>query len=388
MSPPTGGHGALRDYLRVIGAIHKCDVSRCCFLFEYRIIKMAKKYQTPPYLIFYPTSSCNLRCRHCYYWRELGKSSSEELSLGQIESLCKELGKLRILWLGGGEPLLRLDLLEVLKLFYRYNRVKILSIPTNGWLTDLIVEQIRKILAISGKRRVSVVVSLDGDQASHDSIRGEGSFARALLTIKALQGLKKEYKTLLVRINVTVSASNYSGVVRLLQQSSGCLGVPDVFNLSILRGSPADPLISPPSLADLRRLWREKISLCRENKPWWSHWLEWATFEAGLIAFSTGKRSFTCEAGRLMGVVYEDGRVSFCEFLPPLGNIRERSFADIWHSDLADQQRLSIAAKKCSCYHDCFFLVNLLSYPWLIIYFGWRRLISSLSAAPKRYILN
>jgi hypothetical protein len=61
-----------------------------------------------------------------------------------------------------------------------------------------------------------------------------------------------------------------------------------------------------------------------------------------------------CKAGVLSAVVYSNGDVSVCETHRPLGNIRDKSFNDIWHSEAAEQLRASIRAKDCYCTNEIF----------------------------------
>jgi hypothetical protein len=61
-----------------------------------------------------------------------------------------------------------------------------------------------------------------------------------------------------------------------------------------------------------------------------------------------------CRAGRLNAVVYSNGDVSVCENHPPLGNLREKSFWEIWQSPEAQELRRSIAARDCYCTNEVF----------------------------------
>ena len=61
-----------------------------------------------------------------------------------------------------------------------------------------------------------------------------------------------------------------------------------------------------------------------------------------------------CRAGVLSVVVYHNGDVSLCEAHKPLGNLRTKSFKDIWHSDEAKQLRKSISDKECYCTNEIF----------------------------------
>jgi hypothetical protein len=61
-----------------------------------------------------------------------------------------------------------------------------------------------------------------------------------------------------------------------------------------------------------------------------------------------------CKAGRLTGVVYANGDVSVCEMHEPIGNLRQNTFPEIWHSAEAEAMRRSIAARECHCTTEVF----------------------------------
>ena len=61
-----------------------------------------------------------------------------------------------------------------------------------------------------------------------------------------------------------------------------------------------------------------------------------------------------CRAGVLNAVVYSNGDVSVCETHAPLGNLREKTFWEIWSSPEAQALRKSIAARECYCTNEVF----------------------------------
>ena len=68
-----------------------------------------------------------------------------------------------------------------------WSRLAILHFPTNGFQTDRIVQSVERI-AGRGPARTIVTVSLDGDEALNDEIRGiKGGFRRQIETFKALR---------------------------------------------------------------------------------------------------------------------------------------------------------------------------------------------------------
>jgi hypothetical protein len=70
-----------------------------------------------------------------------------------------------------------------------------------------------------------------------------------------------------------------------------------------------------------------------------------------------------CRAGVLSAVVYSNGDVSVCETHPPLGNLRQRPFPEIWHSDDARRLRESIARRECHCTNEVFLWPSIVFQP-------------------------
>ena len=131
------------------------------------------------------TRRCNLACRHCYVRCGPKRRPREELSfadlLGLGFSLRQAYGKRVGLAVTGGEPLARPDLLPVLR-FWRKLGLSV-TVATNGTLID---DTNAPLLAryLSG-----VSVSIDGLRKTHDRLRGRGSFRAALRGLFRLRGL-------------------------------------------------------------------------------------------------------------------------------------------------------------------------------------------------------
>ena len=69
------------------------------------------------------------------------------------------------------------------------------------------------------------------------------------------------------------------------------------------------------------------------------------------------KRLIPCFAGKTEGVIYENGDVSVCETVIPLGNLKETdfNFDQLWNSEKANMMRKQVS--NCACLQGC----NLLS---------------------------
>ncbi len=123
---------------------------------------------TPLMALWNVTFRCNLRCLYC----DARTVSAAELSTEEVKSGLDTLWKAGVRWItfGGGEPLIRDDIVELL----RYARCKGMSVylSTNGLLLN------EKADALSYLDFVNV--SLDGGQDVHEGIRGGNSFEPAL----------------------------------------------------------------------------------------------------------------------------------------------------------------------------------------------------------------
>src|SRR5271169_6402319 len=95
-------------------------------------------------VIFFVTSVCNARCRTCFYWEELNQRG--DLTFAEIEKLARTMPPFTDLWLSGGEPLLRRELPEIVRLFAETNGVRWINLPTNGLLPARTAEWTARIL--------------------------------------------------------------------------------------------------------------------------------------------------------------------------------------------------------------------------------------------------
>jgi len=167
------------------------------------------------YLELILTYRCNLHCRHCYQ----GGSRNQDLDPGLLEDLLVEFDQmqgLRLL-LSGGEPLLyphRDRLIPALAC--RGYRVVLI---TNGHLLDH--------EALADLPLHEVQVSLDGMERGHDSLRGEGSFRRALSAARRVRerGLDLSVATMIHSENLA-EMGELKRLVRELEAREWSLEVP------------------------------------------------------------------------------------------------------------------------------------------------------------------
>ena len=189
------------------------------------------------------TERCDLRCRHCYQEDQIAK----ELSIDElvrvweqyvflIDNLCQQatVSVQADLSITGGEPLLHPDFFPLIETIKSSKTKCRLAILTNG---TQITHEVAKRFSKMNLRYVQV--SIDGTQATHDAIRGKGSFEAAIRGVRHL--VRQGVFTIL---SMTVHRENFrefSEVVRLGQK----LKVNKVWSDRLVpfgRGSTLEPL--------------------------------------------------------------------------------------------------------------------------------------------------
>jgi hypothetical protein len=138
----------------------------------------------------------------------------------------------------------------------------------------------------------------------------------------------------------------------------------DHHNLAIIRGDRKDPTLTGPSLQQygdlyqyIRRLWapREEGRYGGIVEPL----LQWTKVET----IKKKTQVVPCRAGVLSAVVYANGDVGVCEIHKPLGNLREKTFPEIWGSPEARKLREQIACKECWCTTEVFMWQSIVYNP-------------------------
>ena len=128
--------------------------------------------------------------------------------MNSVLTQLKELGIISVT-LTGGEPLLRTDLVEIVRkcAALGYDDVTLL---TNGVL--LTANRAEELLEAGV---TTVNISLDGIEKIHDEIRGlKGVFGKITSALKLLADLKqKKYRYLKVNINLTLMKPNLPDVI-------------------------------------------------------------------------------------------------------------------------------------------------------------------------------
>ena len=309
---------------------------------------------SPPFVILFINSICNMKCEHCFYWQSL--NSPDDLTYEEIVNLSNQLGHIENLNLSGGEPFLRKEFGAICRQFIQNNGVKEIYVPTNGYFTERTINQLRELLQEKSLRLFGVELSLDGMPEFHDRFRAtKNSFKKAMETYDALEELQREDSRLQIHAISTATSDNMDEIRRLTTYLFERCPKMSHHNLALIRGDRLNPSLQGPKLVEyqalydyVKRLWapREEGRYGSIVEPM----LQWAKVKTA----QEQRQVIPCRAGVLSVVIYHNGDVTVCEAHKPLGNLRKQSLKDIWYSDEARRLRTSIREKQCYCTNEIF----------------------------------
>lgn len=343
-----------------------------------------KRGASPLYFVLFITKNCNARCGHCLLGSH--ERHTGELTIDEIEKVSASMDDMIFFTPTGGEPFLRTDLPEIVKIFHKNNHAPNVGIPTNGSLTSRVVEGAREMLDSCPDMDLHIDISIDGVKEDHDRFRGfKGLFDRAIRTYRELRVLERHYDNFSACIQIAVSAYNHEKLDEIYDYLRTYVGVNTVFTL-LLRGGPKDPaaMYTPPidpkaNQFDVDNYMNFHNRLEEENKkrelsgyyklPFGDFINAKRIIRPKLNTRMVKERRFIipCTAGTLGGAMYANGDVLACELLEEkiLGNVRDYDydFKKIWFSQKGDEVRDWISQTKCYCTYECFMTVNILFNP-------------------------
>ncbi len=305
-----------------------------------------KKQENEFYVQWHFIDSCNLRCIHCYQ----NDYNHKSLDLNILENIFRKLDEAMAKWnmkcfvsLTGGEPFLKPEgLFYLMDLIESSDNFKKFAILTNGTLMGS--ELIKKIK--NYKKLSEVQVSLDGhDEKTHDGVRGEGTFLKAVNSVAMLKnsGIKTVVMFTLHKKNIG-SASNMPKLAASLNADTLT-----VERMTTMTDAETEEFFIEPS--ELKKIYSDVYSTAKvefknkntrlsTSRPLWN-----------LVDENAGGY---CPIGLSSLCILHDGTLLPCRRLYlPLGNILTDGLFKVWYnSDILWQLRKKNGKSECTnCVH-------------------------------------
>jgi Fe-coproporphyrin III synthase len=329
-------------------------------------------------VFLFVTARCNSKCRTCFYAKET--HPGEDMSFDQIRRISETAPKFDKLWLAGGEPVLRDDLVDIVETFYKNNDIRTMNFPTNGLLGDKIEAAVAETLERCPELSIHLNFSLDGLGETHDQIRGvPGAFAKTTATMDQLERRFLGHERLHRNVATVVTAENvdqcYDLGLYLLKRYRLATQY-----FEAVRGESRDPELKRATREQLEELHEKLMPLYGamadrlfDTLPPAGRPIAKSVFVGTTRELYTMQRAnldgphpwgMRCTAGETTFVIDHDGGIRSCELRPPIGNMADYSFdlRAALNSTAMLQEIDAIGGGEranCWCTHTCWMLSSM-----------------------------
>lgn len=252
--------------------------------------------------------------------------------------------------ISGGEPFLRTDLVEIIKVMKKACPHAVFNISTNGFLVDTIKQVLPKILAIAPDAGISI--SVDGIGQMHEKVRRvPNAWPKVLETIRFCRDVLKMKN---VKLAFTMNELNYRQLIRAYDWSHR-LGIQ--FTMAVAHSSDnffsKDNELKIPSVELDAQFGYVIKKLLQSLKP-----MNWARayFVDGLYKIALGqKRPLEPFAGE--DFFYLDPKGDLYPSVIDtviMGNIQDyKHFEPLWYSEQAHQARAAVQGFESNYWMVC-----------------------------------
>jgi radical SAM protein with 4Fe4S-binding SPASM domain len=303
-------------------------------------------------LQWHVTERCNLRCRHCYQegyaglelaFADLGSIVEQFKSLlERLEGETAPNGLQGHINVTGGEPFVREDFFDLLRILAENREHFSYAILTNGTLIDGTTA--RKLRAVRPK---FVQISVEGSGPTNDAVRGRGVLDRAVAALECLR--REDVPTV---ISFTAHGANFRefpDVARLACE----LGVTRIWADRVVpcgRGAElAGAMLAPEAAREFFEIMQAARDQAARNYSRTE-----VSMGRALQFLVGGGTPYRCVAGEDLVTVQSNGDLCPCRRMPiRVGNVMEAPLSELYYgSDVFRALRLHRVSDGCG---DCRF---------------------------------
>ena len=333
----------------------------------YQTFKRYRSLQTHkisalPIVILMPHSACNCRCVMCDIWKD--NKNLKQLAENDIQELLISLKKLdtQQVVMSGGEALLNPNFFRFCEILQKQN-IKV-SLLSTGLTLKKHAEQL--VTWVN-----DIIVSLDGNEETHNSIRNiPDAFQKLKEGVYSIKSLAPDFKITARTVIHRLNFRHWADII----ESAKEIGVNQIsflpadvsshaFNREVLWSDQRqhEILLNKNEVQELKTVTENIIEdyaadfnsrfIAEAPEKLRKIYSYYAAFY-GLNPFPYKK----CNAPWVSAVVEADGTVRPCFFHAPLGNIREHSLSAILNNEksIAFRKNLDMntdsTCVKCVCY--------------------------------------
>jgi len=316
------------------------------------------------------TNQCNSRCQSCDIWKIYPAEKErlvEELTVPEIETIFRKIGPVYFFNISGGEPFLRKDIVDIVRVGCTHLRPSVVHIPTNALSPQRIAGLTEEILL--GMRewgppgvKLTLKPSFDGVGEFHDWVRGiPGNYAKLQETLRLLGELRERYDHLRIGVGTVISTMNIARLPEIIDAADS-FGV-DTY-ISEVAEERTEMRNVGTGITPTHEQYGEAIARFRDDtyrRLGEAEGMELLTqgmrhyyYELTRRWIRDREQVIPCYAGISNAHISPYGDLWPCAILAnskSLGNLKDvdYDFWKLWHSSRADEVRASIKRGECDC---------------------------------------
>ncbi len=202
-------------------------------------------------LLLQVTNRCNMTCSFCDFWSN-GVHPSKELTVHEIEDLSEQLSLIGcfLISIEGGEPLLRPDIVDIVKVLAKHH---LPILYTNGWK---ISAKLAAQLFSAGLHQIGVSIDFHID-SKHDQKRGmKDATDRAWAAIHHLKNAapRGARQVHVMTVLMAENQDSWEPLLELSREQGVCHAFTLLSTAGFRRKGDQDQL--PPPSSQLQKLWK------------------------------------------------------------------------------------------------------------------------------------
>ena len=300
----------------------------------------------PHFLILNVTERCNSRCAYCYIWKSDNKNV--QVPALEYERLFKEarsLGAWQVV-LSGGEPLLRLDLEQIVNA--AASEGLLVVVVTNGLnLTE------RRLQSLIDAGLGVITLSLDAlDPETYAQHRGV-PLERPLRALQLLERFVAK-NAIIATINCVLSARNHRQIPEVVARATEngmSVQIQACHTYGLLELS--DLIATPETLEDLQDSVQTLIAM-KQDGHHISSSTKYLEYIPEFLTTNCIPPNYQCNYGDVAITVDLHLNLLPCWFLSPIGNLSQDTLESLWFRETFAVQRETMKRGECpGCWLIC-----------------------------------
>lgn len=315
------------------------------------------------------TELCNSKCKHCIRWKL--KKSKNDLSSEGAKRVIRELKEegVKSISFAGNEPLMRKDIYGLVG--YANDLGIFTSINTNGLLLN------KKNAESLIKNGIGAFIfSLDScEKKDHDYIRGvPGSFDKIFEVVKTIRELREKLnKKIDVQVTTVVNKKNVKqlfNIVKMCREKGfDKIIIQPIHHIKEHFESDKNLLLTDEGFPELEKqiekIERDYSDFIAVPKEYLENFKTFFKTPTEIYRYRCAALFITCD-------IRPNGDIVPCPVgFHKLGNLKEKSFHEIWYSKEAKKLREDIKnSKHPVCWFSCIHPINLIAYNVRHLRFG------------------